>query len=712
MSKAENLEIMKKNGIKIPEFIIVDEIEKIDLSFSDSEKFAVRSSYSAEDGEQASYAGQFATLLNVGRNEISKAAEEVFSSYSKENYRSEISSEKQNIIIQEMINADFSGIIFTSNPLGILNEIVIVVGNGIGNNVVEDKIETANYYYNCDDEQYFYTLPDGMERLSAEILGKLVENALKIKNIFNRAMDIEFAVRENELYILQARPITAFDDSEFTILDNSNISESYPARTLPLTHDFAKEIYYRVFKSCVNRIIGGKAAEMLDDSLRNMVDSADGSLYYRIENWYSLLKLLPFSRKIIAVWQRMIGVSVKTIPEKSVEIGAIKKAVIAFRFLYLLKKTPKNMAVLNEEFERRLPEYRRHISETDDVAGLLELYHRLIALISGKWDITLINDMYAFIFTAAAEKNHERELADIADLKSLEPVLKMEELIETARKFSTESEEYLAARGSYIEEYGDRCFGELKLETATYRTDPKLLDDYVRLHIGEKNQSEKISPKIGRENFFVKRAKLGISNREISRLNRSKLFGLAREIMLKIGDILAKESVIEDRRDVFYLHENELRQNNLKNTVRRRKIQYEGYNSMPVFGRIVYTGKVFDHDVLCTECGVAGEETELRGIPTSRGKVEGEVLVIDSPTADIDATGKIIVTVSTDPSWVFLIKNALGIIAEKGSLLSHTAIVTRELGKPSIVNVRHAASILKTGDKVILDANRGIIIRK
>ncbi len=712
MSKAENLEIMKENGIKIPEFIIVDEIEKIDLSFSDSEKFAVRSSYSAEDGEQASYAGQFATLLNVGRNEISKAAEEVFSSYSKENYRSEISSEKQNIIIQEMINADFSGIIFTSNPLGILNEIVIVVGNGIGNNVVEDKIETANYYYNCDDEQYFYTLPDGMERLSAEMLGKLVENALKIKNIFNRAMDIEFAVRENELYILQARPITAFDDSELTILDNSNISESYPARTLPLTYDFAKEIYYRVFKSCVNRIIGSKAAEMLDDSLRNMVDSADGSLYYRIENWYSLLKLLPFSRKIIAVWQRMIGVSVKTIPEKTVEIGAIKKAVIAFRFLYLLKKTPKNMAVLNEEFERRLPEYRRQIAETDDVAGLLELYHQLIELISGKWDITLINDMYAFIFTAAAEKNHERELADIADLKSLEPVLKMDELIETARRFSTESEEYLAARGSYIEEYGDRCFGELKLETATYRTAPKLLDDYVRLHIGEKSQSKKFSEKIGRENFFVKRAKLGISNREISRLNRSKLFGLAREIMLKIGDILAKESVIDDRRDVFYLHENELQQNDIRDIVRRRKIQYESYNSMPVFGRIVYTGKVFDHDVLCTECGVAGEETELRGIPTSRGKVEGEVLVINSPNADIDATGKIIVTVSTDPSWVFLIKNALGIIAEKGSLLSHTAIVTRELGKPSIVNVRHAASILKTGDKVILDANRGIIIRK
>ncbi len=712
MSKAENLEIMKKNGIKIPDFIIVEEIEKIDLSFSESEKFAVRSSYSAEDGEQASYAGQFETLLNVERDEISKAAEEVFRSYSKKNYRADISDERQKIIVQEMVNSDFSGVIFTSNPLGILNEIVIVIGKGAGNNVVEDKIETANYYYNCDDEQYFYTLPDDMERLSSEMLAQLVENGLKIKNIFGGAMDIEFAIRENELYILQARPITAFYDTEVKILDNSNISESYPSRTLPLTHDFAKEIYYRVFKSCVNRIIGGDTAEMLDNLLRNMVDSADGSLYYRIENWYSLLKLLPFSKKIISVWQRMIGVSVKTIPEKSVKISLVKKFVIAFRFIHLLKNTPKNMSELNEEFERRLPEYRRQIAGTADVDKLLKLYHKLIELIAGKWDITLINDMYAFIFTAISEKNHEKELSDISDLKSLEPVLKMAELLETARKFSLDSDEYYRARNAYIEGYGDRCFGELKLETATYRTSPKLLDDYVTLHINDEVQIRKIPEENVGENFFVKRAKLGISNREISRLNRSKLFGLAREIMLKIGINLAEKSIIDDSRDVFYLHENELQRNDLREIVRRRKIQYENYNSVPVFGRLVYTGRVFDHDVLCAECGISEAETELRGIPTSRGKVEGEVLVIGSPTLDIDTTGKIIVTVSTDPSWVFLIKNALGIIAEKGSLLSHTAIITRELGKPSVVNVKHAASILKTGDKVLLDADNGFVIRR
>ena len=67
------------------------------------------------------------------------------------------------------------------------------------------------------------------------------------------------------------------------------------------------------------------------------------------------------------------------------------------------------------------------------------------------------------------------------------------------------------------------------------------------------------------------------------------------------------------------------------------------------------------------------------------------------------------VTKTTDPGWVFLIDKAAGIIAEKGSLLSHTAIITRELHKPSIVNVKDCTKILKTGDIIEMDAINGII---
>lgn len=63
----------------------------------------------------------------------------------------------------------------------------------------------------------------------------------------------------------------------------------------------------------------------------------------------------------------------------------------------------------------------------------------------------------------------------------------------------------------------------------------------------------------------------------------------------------------------------------------------------------------------------------------------------------------------TDPGWVFLISRASGIIAEKGSILSHTAIISRELKKPAVVGVKSAMKILKSGDIVELDGEKGII---
>ncbi|MBP5272625.1 MAG: hypothetical protein ILO43_06665 [Clostridia bacterium] len=75
----------------------------------------------------------------------------------------------------------------------------------------------------------------------------------------------------------------------------------------------------------------------------------------------------------------------------------------------------------------------------------------------------------------------------------------------------------------------------------------------------------------------------------------------------------------------------------------------------------------------------------------------------------MDTTGTILVTHSTDPGWVFLIQNAAGIVAEKGSLLSHTAIITRELGKPAVVGVKDATRVIRTGDRIVIDADSGTV---
>lgn len=147
--------------------------------------------------------------------------------------------------------ADYSGVIFTSNPMGILNEIVVVVGKGIGCQVVEDKIGTTSYYYNTDDSLFYQEQTDDSPLLPDALFEELITIAKQIRQLFHRPMDIEYCIKDDTVYVLQARPITTLRNQSPIILDNSNIVESYPGVSLPLTQSFVKEIYYKVFRYCI-----------------------------------------------------------------------------------------------------------------------------------------------------------------------------------------------------------------------------------------------------------------------------------------------------------------------------------------------------------------------------------------------------------------------------------------------------------------------------
>ena len=99
----------------------------------------------------------------------------------------------------------------------------------------------------------------------------------------------------------------------------------------------------------------------------------------------------------------------------------------------------------------------------------------------------------------------------------------------------------------------------------------------------------------------------------------------------------------------------------------------------------------------------------IRGIPCSSGDAEGEVLVVDKLTSDLDSEGKIIVAKMTDPGWVFLLSRSAGIVSERGSLLSHTAIISRELKKPAVVGVKELFSTVRNGDRIHINGSTGII---
>ena len=109
------------------------------------------------------------------------------------------------------------------------------------------------------------------------------------------------------------------------------------------------------------------------------------------------------------------------------------------------------------------------------------------------------------------------------------------------------------------------------------------------------------------------------------------------------------------------------------------------------------------------EPSIGAGASRLQGIPCAPGIVEAEALVVDSPDISLPVKGKILVARMTDPGWVFLMVSAAGLIVERGSLLSHTAIIGRELGIPTIVGVAGACRLISTGSRIRMDGATGHI---
>ena len=218
------------------------------------------------------------------------------------------------------------------------------------------------------------------------------------------------------------------------------------------------------------------------------------------------------------------------------------------------------------------------------------------------------------------------------------------------------------------------------------------------------------------EDFFTKRALIGIKNREISRLNRTGIFGMVRTIFDAIAENFEKQGLIEKAGDIYYLSIEEIFDNieNMENKseiIYKRKELYQSYKTLPTYNRIIAT-----KDGIKSLKGMAklrqksiAQERYLTGVPCSSGRVRAEAVVIENIEDAIDVKDKIIIAKMTDPGWVFLLISAKGIITEKGSLLSHTAIISRELKLPSIVAVNNVTKLIKTGDIVEMDASSGEI---
>ena len=212
-------------------------------------------------------------------------------------------------------------------------------------------------------------------------------------------MDIEFSICDNKIFILQARKITTLNDSNITVLDNSNIAESYPGISLPLTISFAHFIYSGVFKSAIARILkNDNEINSLKDVFDNMVGDCNGRMYYKISNWYEIIQRLPFSKKIIPIWQDMMGVKDSKVYSNP-DYSKRANLKVYVNFLRVLKDTPRKMVELDHLFNDIYNEYLEINLKTLGKKEIIDIYNNISEKLFNCWDITLFNDMYTFIYT-------------------------------------------------------------------------------------------------------------------------------------------------------------------------------------------------------------------------------------------------------------------------------------------------------------------------
>ncbi|WP_203567305.1 PEP-utilizing enzyme [Aestuariimicrobium ganziense] len=743
--KAEGLRLLDDAGERVPPFVVVpadlslEQLPGLLAVFAEDTRVAVRSSALDEDEDDQSLAGHHLSLLDVALSDVPEAVARVRASGGADHAIP--------VVVQQMVSADVSGVVFSAEPAGVLDLAVVSAGAGAGSVVAADRPSCTVTVSRVDGRRWT-TAEAGAPDLPPGLVDDLVAMAARVESQRGRPVDVEWAWSSSEgLWVLQARPITGLPDDDPVTLDNANIVENYPGTCLPLTLSFVPISYREVFTSLARRLSGDEAVvEAFQPVLSRLVQAQSGRLFYRLESWYAVMSLVPFSKQYTRAWRASLGVAQGGSSGPLVEVSRRTRLRVAWSLLQELRTTPEQVRALAPKVQRVQDWAAPRIESATSLDELAETYQQILTDLVAHWDVTLLNDVRAFVLpallgaTLAPRRRRERlwELfSGVASIESLRPVAAMAHLAEQAPQRAPEladvttaeqAREWLAGPNPFaaevrehVQRYGDRWLAELKLESPTLRTDPLLVVQSLRtpLSLPARSHHEArllrgpVRPRLARAGLEA------IALRESSRLDRARVHGLVRRIALRAGELMVRDGLLDEPSQVFWLTMDEVfaPRAGLRSVITSRQDDHASFAQLPPIGRLTFAGEPFDlhPPVVGTVSGgdaAGGERTGLlRGQGVSPGTAAGPVVVVEDASRAGDLAGAVVVCATTDPGWVFLLARCAALVAEQGSPLSHTAIVARELGVPVVVGLAGATNSFTSGERVEVDGRRGTVRR-
>lgn len=779
---------------------------------------AVRSSAVGEDGAKDSFAGQMDSFLFVkGSEAVLKSIKRCWASAYSERalaYRHLKGMDPVQVeiavIVQAMVAADASGVMFTADPLSGDRDTVVINGTyGLGEGIVSGALDTDSFVVNKTTKQLktetvnkpkkiafasrrghgTYEANVAAEQQDIPCLTEAQAQALAafgttIEAHFGKPQDIEWAIANGELYILQARPITNLKVPQTQIgheilWDNSNITESYSGVTSPLTFSFASQAYNIVYNQ-VARVFGipDDVIRANEQTFRNLLALARGRVFYNLGNWYQMTSLLPGFNFNKGFQDQMMGVKEKSDFKKGQNnYSELPKVLyVCWRLFDNYRRIDESVAWFQNNFNEVYGRYKSYDWKAMRPDEIKACYHDLEQRLLWQWKAPIITDTAAMIFYGVLKKLcvawcgdetgslQNDLLCGEGEIESTEPTKAIMRMAiaaradERLRAFfeqhhereiwsllqSDESLDGMRAQvQDFLDKYGYRCMNELKLEEKNLKEDPSFVFAMVKnyLKMGSldiaamesnekriRGQAEEMVKAKLRGNpwramvfgWVVKNTRKHVKNRENMRFARTKIFGILRDMFQSIGRTFERWEVLADSQDVFYLNLEEIwgfvqgtaTCTNLKGLAALRREEFDRYRSEDIDDRFKTYGTVHYANHFVGETPADQGDTDpnvLKGISCCPGVVKEKVRVIRSPEDDMRLNGEILVAERTDPGWVPLYPAASGLLIERGSILSHSAIVARELGLPTIVGIKGLTKRVQDGQVVEMDARQGIV---
>jgi phosphohistidine swiveling domain-containing protein len=210
---------------------------------------------------------------------------------------------------------------------------------------------------------------------------------------------------------------------------------------------------------------------------------------------------------------------------------------------------------------------------------------------------------------------------------------------------------------------------------------------------------------------FIKVQRTLMGMREHLKFLAVNLFDIYRDAIRAEAEVLATTGVLASAADADYLSLHELRQilagqppADLGSLIKARKAEHQACQALSP--PRLFTS---DGEIVNGTRAVHQREGVLVGCPVSAGIAEGRARVVFRPQDAELQDGDILVAQFTDPAWTPLFSAVRGIVLEVGGLMTHGAVVARELGLPTVVGIDDATRLIRDGERIRVDGSLGIV---